>query len=636
MLEQLYATSLNTKRFKLIACCSKQNKCHNKAVTIMEEEKPNFTVPDPVRLAKNMVKVSEQAHRLIQGFLKRQMERQAAPPKLGDPNRMGVIAPAFLDMARHMMGNVNYMLEAQGKLWPAYLQLWQTAARRVLGEEAPPVVVPEKTDKRFRAPEWNENVVFDFIKQSYLLTSNWLMQTVTGVEGMEPENARKVAFYTKQFMDAIAPSNFVLTNPEILRATLNSNGENLLQGLKNLLEDMERGDGKLAIRMTDMNAFEVGRNIAVTPGKVVFRNPLIELIQYTPTTETVYKRPLLIFPPWINKFYILDLTAEKSFIRWAVAQGYTVFVVSWANPDLELAAKTFESYLLEGVYPALDAVQQATGESEVNAIGYCIGGTLLTTALAHMAAKGNERIKAATFFAAQADFSEAGELKVFIDDAQIDALGEKMDQAGGLLESSEMSNTFNMLRSNDLIWSFVVNNYLLGKEPAPFDLLFWNADQTNMPKEMHLFYLRECYLKNTLSKGEMTLGGEKLDLGKIKTPVFLQSSLEDHIAPYRSVYKSTRLLGGDTRFIIAGSGHIAGVINPPSANKYQYWTNETLPENVEDWRKGAIEHPGSWWGYWHEWHSAKSGKKVPARIPGDGKLKVIEDAPGSYVKIKGR
>ncbi len=602
----------------------------------MEQEKPGFTIPDPALFIRNMLKVAERGQRLMQGFASQQIKRQATPPEVGDPNSMRAIAPAFLDLAKHMLGNANYLLEAQGKLWPDWLELLQSTTRRLLGEQLSPVVTPDRGDKRFKAPEWSESVAFDFIKQSYLLSSNWLMQTVTGVDGLDPTNARKVAFYTKQFVDAISPSNFVLTNPEILRATLTSNGENLLHGLENLLGDLERGHGKLAIRMTDMEAFEVGRNIAITPGKVIFRNPLIELIQYTPTTKTVYQRPLLIFPPWINKFYILDLTAEKSFIKWAVAQGYTVFVVSWANPDAELANRTFESYLLEGVYPALNAVEQATGEREVNAIGYCIGGTLLTTALAHMAAKGDTRIKGATFFAAQADFSEAGELKVFIDTDQIAALEQKMDQAGGLLESSEMSNTFNMLRSNDLIWSFVVNNYMLGKEPAPFDLLYWNADQTNMPKEMHLFYMRECYLNNTLSKGEMVLGGEKLDLGKIKIPVYLQSSIDDHIAPYRSVYKSTKLLGGDVRFMIAGSGHIAGVINPPAAKKYQYWTNDALPDDVEEWRKGAVEHPGSWWPNWHEWHAPKSGKKVPARIPGSGKLPVLEDAPGSYVKVKGR
>ncbi|MSP43438.1 MAG: class I poly(R)-hydroxyalkanoic acid synthase [Alphaproteobacteria bacterium] len=583
-----------------------------------------------------MLKVAEQGQRLLQKFMDRRIRAQAKPPRLGDPTKASVIGPAFLDLAKHLLGDTEYVIEAQSKIWPAYLQLLQSMTRRLLGEAVPPTITPDRNDKRFRAPEWSESLAFDFIKQSYLLTSNWLMQTVGSVEGMDPGNAHKVAFYTKQFVDALSPSNFVLTNPEILRATLRSNGENLLRGLEHLLEDLERGDGKLAIRMTDLEAFEVGRNIAITPGKVVFRNPLIELLQYTPTTETVYQRPLLIFPPWINKYYILDLTAEKSFIKWAVAQGYTVFVVSWANPDAELADKTFESYLLEGVYPALDAVEQAAGESEVNAIGYCIGGTLLTTALAHMAARGDKRIKCATFFAAQADFSEAGELKVFIDAEQIDALGQKMDRAGGLLESSEMSNTFNMLRSNDLIWSFVVNNYLLGKEPAPFDLLYWNSDQTNMPKEMHLFYLRECYLNNNLAKGEMVLGGEKLDLSKITIPVFLQSSVDDHIAPYRSVYKSTKLLGGEVNFLIAGSGHIAGVINPPSQQKYQYWKNEELPDDVEEWRKGATEYPGSWWPNWHIWHAAHSGDMVPARQPGSGKLPVLMDAPGSYVLVKGR
>jgi polyhydroxyalkanoate synthase subunit PhaC len=444
---------------------------------LMEQEKPVFSPPDPALFAKNMLAVTERGAKLIQSFLRQQVHRLSQPPELGDPFQIKAAAPAFLELARQMLGNPGYFLEAQRQLWPAYLDLWQTTLRRMLGEEARPVVKPDPADKRFRAKEWSEGVIFDFIKQSYLLSANWLMQTVTGVEGMDPANARKAAFYTRQFADALSPSNFVLTNPEILRATFASNGENLMRGLENLLEDLERGQGRLAIRMTNLEAFEVGRNIALTPGKVIFRNDLIELIQYTPTTDTVYQRPLLIFPPWINKYYILDLTAEKSFIRWAVAQGYTVFTVSWANPDAKLAGKTFESYLMEGVYAALDAVEQATGEREVNAIGYCIGGTLLTAALAHMAARGKrmQRIKAATFFAAQADFSEAGELKVFIDEEQIGALEKKMDAAGGLLESSEMANTFNMLRSNDLIWSFVVNNYLLGKEPAPFDLLYGNA-----------------------------------------------------------------------------------------------------------------------------------------------------------------
>jgi polyhydroxyalkanoate synthase len=397
---------------------------------------------------------------------------------------------------------------------------------------------------------------------------------------------------------------------------------------------LERGKGQLAIRQTDMEYFEVGRNIATTPGKVVYRNDLLELIQYVPTTEQQYEIPLLIFPPWINKFYILDLQPTNSFVKWATAQGYTVFVASWVNPDGERAKKTFEDYMREGIFDGLDAVEKATGSKKTNVIGYCIGGTLLSATLAYMAAKGDDRINSATFFAAQADFSEAGDLQVFIDDEQLQSMEEMMRASGGYLDGSKMATTFNMLRSNDLIWSFVVNNYLLGKDPMRFDLLYWNADATRMPIAMHMFYLRECYKNNNLAKGKMELGGVTLDLSKVKVPVFLQSAREDHIAPYRSVYKSTKLFGGPITFMMAGSGHIAGVINHPDAKKYQHWTNEKLPATVEDWIAGATETPGSWWNYWDKWLSAKSGSKVAARVPGDRKLKVIEDSPGSYVKMK--
>ncbi len=602
----------------------------------MQDDTPELGATTAEALARNLIKVAERSQQLITRFISQQREATGKPFQKPDFEGIRDIAGAFLELGVQALKHPDRLIEGQRHFWSSYINLWQSAAKRLLGEQPRPVAEPERSDKRFRAPAWSESLLFDYIKQSYLLSSNWLLNTVNQVEGLDSHKARTAEFYTRQFVDAISPSNFILTNPEILRATIDSKGENLVNGLENLLHDLERGKGKLAIRMTDMDAFEVGRNIAVTPGKVVFQNDLIQLLQYSPTTGTVYKRPLLIFPPWINKFYILDLTPEKSFIRWAVGEGHTVFVVSWVNPDENLAEKNFESYMIEGVYAALDAVEQATGEREVNAIGYCIGGTLLACALAHMAAKGDKRIKSATFFAAQADFSEAGELKVFIDDTQIAAIERKMDEAGGFLESSEMANTFNMLRSNDLIWSFVINNYLLGKQPAPFDLLYWNADQTNMPKQMHLFYLRECYQKNTLSKGEMVLAGERLELSKITIPVYLQSAQDDHIAPYRSVYKSVRLLGGNKRFIIAGSGHIAGVINPPSANKYQYWTNDEHPDDVEDWFRQAAAHPGSWWPDWNAWVAANSGKKVPARIPGGGKLPVIEDAPGSYVKIKGR
>ncbi len=504
----------------------------------------------------------------------------------------------------------------------------------MMGQQIEPVIEPSSGDKRFKDKDWSENQIFDFIKQSYLLTARWMQETVADVKGLDEHTRKKVEFYTKQFADALSPSNFVFTNPEVLRATLQSNGENLVKGLNNLLIDLERGKGQLAIRQTDMEYFEVGRNLALTPAKIVYQNELMQLIQYVPTTDEQYARPLLIFPPWINKYYILDLGEKNSFVKWATARGYTVFVVSWVNPDAHLAQKTFEDYMRLGIFEALDAVEKATGSKEVNTIGYCIGGTLLSATLAYMAAKGDKRITSATFFAAQADFSEAGDLQVFIDDDQLKNMEEQMKLSGGYLDGAKMATTFNMLRSNDLIWSFVINNYLLGRDPMRFDLLYWNSDTTRMPIAMHMFYLREFYKQNNLAKGNLTMAGEKLDLGKVKIPIFLQSSKEDHIAPYRSVYKSTKLFKGPVTFMMAGSGHIAGVINHPDAKKYQYWTNDKNPERVEDWIATATETPGSWWPYWDKWLAKLSGEKVEARVPGDHKLKVIEDAPGTYAKMK--
>jgi len=592
-----------------------------------------YRLGDPAAFARNMVTVGIQSQRLIADFLKRQAGKAGTEPF--DPLNL---TGAFMELLRGMVADPAKIMEAQFDLWRNYMTLWETTARRMMGAKVDPVVEPAKGDKRFKDADWQQNQIFDFIKQSYLLTANWMQNTVASVEGLEPKDRKRIEFYTKQFADAIAPTNFILTNPEVLRTTLKSNGENLVNGLNNLLVDLERGEGQLSIRQS-ADAFKIGENIATAPGKVVFRNDLIELLQYEPTTEQVYERPLLIFPPWINKFYILDLRPENSFIRWATAEGYTVFVVSWVNPDKKLAQKTFEDYMREGIFAALDAVKDATGEKRINTIGYCIGGTLLSATLAYMAAKGDERIHSATFFAAQADFSEAGDLQIFIDDAQLEALEQTMQNAGGVLEGKKMATTFNMLRANDLIWGFVVNNYLLGKEVPPFDLLYWNSDTTRMPEATHLFYLREFYKNNALSKGEIEFAGVKLDLSKVKIPIYLQSAKEDHIAPYRSVYKSTRLFGGPVRFIMAGSGHIAGVVNPPAAHKYQYWTNDKAatgkyPAKVEDWIEGAVEHPGSWWPDWDAWLSKLSGKKIPARKPGDGKLKVLGDAPGSYVKVK--
>jgi polyhydroxyalkanoate synthase len=460
-----------------------------------------------------------------------------------------------------------------------------------------------------------------------------MQSTVKDVEGLDDKTAQKVDFYTRQFVDAMAPSNFLMTNPEVLRETLESGGENLVKGLDNLLEDLERGKGRLKIRMTDTEAFKLGENIALSPGKVVFQNDLMQLIQYAPTTEEVFKRPLLIIPPWINKFYILDLRPKNSFIRWAVEQGHTVFVISWVNPNEKLKSKSFEDYMTDGPLAALDAVEAATGEKDANVIGYCLGGTLLACTLSYMAAKKDARVKSATFFTTMMDFKDSGELGVFIDEVQLAALEEKMKDKG-YLEGADMATTFNMLRANDLIWSFVVNNYLMGKDPFPFDLLYWNSDSTRMPAAMHSFYLRKMYQENKLVEpGGVTLKGVKIDLGKVKQPACLISTREDHIAPWKATYSATQLLGGKVKFILAGSGHIAGVVNPPEAEKYGFWTAAKNPADPEDWLRAAEEHKGSWWPEWQRWIAALTGEKVPARQPGDGKLKPLEDAPGSYVRV---
>lgn len=587
-------------------------------------------VSDPVQLSQSMSDIAERSQKLIAGYL----ERQAASSGQATATDPLNIGQAFLEMTAKMMGDPAQLMQSQLALWQDYMQLWQNAGKRFMGDEdVPSMAAPETSDRRFRDPAWKENYIFDFIKQSYLLTARWMQSTVNRVEGLDTKTAQKVDFYTRQFVDAMAPSNFVMTNPEVLRATVESGGENLLKGLENLLSDLERGDGMLSIKMTDMDAFKIGENIATAPGKVVFQNELMQLLQFSPATEQVHRRPLLIVPPWINKFYILDLREKNSFIRWAVAQGLTVFVISWVNPDEAMAQKSFEDYMLEGPLAALGAIEKATGEKEVNAIGYCIGGTLMAAMLAYMAVKKDERIRSITYFTTMVDFAEAGELSVFIDEEQLQALETKMSEKG-YLDGSAMATTFNMLRANDLIWSFVVNNYLLGKEPFPFDLLYWNSDSTRLPAKMHSFYLRKCYQENKLVEpGGVTLGGVKIDLRKVKTPTYILSAKDDHIAPWKSTYAATQLYDGPVKFVLSGSGHIAGVVNPPAAQKYCYWTNSRKPKNPEKWLEGATQHPGSWWTDWAEWVGKHGGGKVPARVPGDGKLKVIEDAPGSYVKV---
>ncbi len=591
-----------------------------------EKPDPGFKLPDPAEFSRTMTDVAERSQRIVSEWLKRQADEKPAP----DPLNIG---GAFLEMTAKLMASPARLLQAQFGFWQDYMTLWQNTAKRMTGGQAEPVI-DAPGDRRFKDQSWKDNEVFDFIKQSYLLSARYVQDVVKDVDGLDPKTAQKVDFYARQFVDAMSPSNFLLTNPEVLRKTAETRGENLIKGLNNLLGDLERGKGQLRIKMTDMDAFKLGENIAVTPGKVVYQNALMQLIQYTPTTAKVLRRPLLIGPPWINKFYILDLRPRNSFVRWAVEQGHTVFVISWVNPDEKLAEMDFADYMKLGYLAALDAIEKATGEREVNAIGYCLGGTLLASTLAYMAAKGDDRIRSATFFVTMTDFAEAGELGVFIDEEQLTALEDKMNKRG-YLEGSEMATTFNMLRANDLIWSFVVNNYLLGNDPFPFDLLYWNADSTRMPAVMHSFYLRKMYQQNLLREpGGISLAGVKIDLRNVKVPTYFLSTREDHIAPWKSTYRGTQLLGGENRFVLAASGHIAGVVNPPEGGKYSHWINNALPADPDAWFAGATEIAGSRWPDWQRWVTGFDKKMVPARTPGDGKLKAIEDAPGSYVAVR--
>lgn len=542
----------------------------------------------------------------------------------------------FLDYWNAALQNPQKLVEANLEYMQNMTLLWQETTRKFLGEESAPVA-DDKGDRRFRDPLWKDSFVFDFIRQSYLLTSGFLQKAVRNTDGLSQKEKDKMDFYTRQFVDALAPTNFALTNPEVLRATLDSQGQNLIKGLTNLVEDLERGGGELEISKTQYEAFEVGKNLAVTEGSVIFENNLMQLIQYTPTTKTVYKTPLLILPPWINKYYILDLRPDNSFIKWAVDQGHSVFCISWVNPDKKLAKKSFASYMDDGLIAALDAIEKATGEKSANVVGYCIGGTLLATSLAYLTAKKmDKRVASATFLTTLIDFHQAGDLAIFIDDEQLKLIDEKMDKMG-FLDGSELRQTFSLLRANDLIWNFVINNYMLGKEPFPFDLLYWNDDSTNMPAEMHRFYLRNMYRDNKLCRpGGIKLNDTAIDVSKIKVPSYFISTKEDHIAPWTSTYEGMMLLGGKKTFVLAASGHVAGVINPPAANKYHYWTNPEIDdrEHADEWLAKAQQNQGSWWTNWAEWVKSTSGTKVAARKAGSGKLKVIEPAPGRYVKKK--
>ena len=586
-----------------------------------------FGIRDPEAFAENVARMLQEAGNAASAWLKPREEGKT-PFVSGD--ELTDIIKTLTKVAEYWNADPSRTLAAQTRLFASYAGLWTSSLQRMMGQPALPFALPEDGDKRFTDSEWTDNQFFDFLKQFYLVTSRWLMEMVDEAEDLDEHTRQKAAFYVRQIVNALAPSNFVFTNPEVLRETLASNAANLVRGMQMLAEDIRAGGGQLKIRHSDPSKFKLGENIAATQGKVVHQNALCQLIQYEPSTKKVLKRPLLIVPPWINKFYILDLNPEKSFIRWCVEQGHTVFVISWVNPDRRQAKKGFEHYMREGILESLDVIAERTGTKNVNALGYCVGGTLLAVALAWMAAKKDDRIKSATLFATQIDFTHAGDLKVFVDEDQIAAVEKKMS-VRGYLEGHNMAAAFNMLRSNDLIWPYVIGNYFKGKQPPPFDLLYWNADTTRMPAANHAFYLRNCYLGNTLAKGTMTLAGVKLDLKKVKTPIYNLATREDHIAPPRSVFYGSSFFGGKVTFVLTGSGHIAGVINPPSRGKYQYWTDGAPKGDIfDEWFAKAKEHPGSWWPHWQKWIESIDDKRTAARQTGKG----IEPAPGSYVRVK--
>jgi polyhydroxyalkanoate synthase len=588
-----------------------------------------YMVKDPEKFAMNFARVVEEAGKAASAYLNpRDNESRSAQAE-----QINHIVKTLGKVGEYWTSDPQRAMDAQTRLWGRYMDLWGASVKKMMGEENEVIEAPAKGDKRFQDPEWENNQFFDFVKQFYLITSKWAHEMVDEAQDLDDHTRHQAQFYMDQVINAIAPSNYLVTNPELLKETMANDGENLVRGMKMLAEDIAAGDGDLIIRQSSNGEFELGKNIAVTPGKVIAQSDVCQIIQYEATTKEVYKTPLLIVPPWINKFYILDLNEKKSFIKWCVDQGHSVFVISWVNPDASLRDKGFDSYIKEGVIFGLDAVAKATGEKKAHTIGYCVGGTLLSSSLAYMAAKRQHKVASTTLFTTQVDFTHAGDLKVFVDEEQLTEMEGHIKELG-YLEGRSMANAFNMLRSNDLIWPYVINNYMKGKEPFPFDLLYWNSDSTRMPAANHVFYMRNCYLENNLAQGKMEIDGTKLDLGKVKVPIYNLATKEDHIAPAISVFKGSSMFGGKVDFVLSGSGHIAGVVNPPDKEKYQYWRGGKAEGDLESWTAAAKETPGSWWPDWHKWIEDISDEKVPARKIGDGKLKPIEDAPGSFVRVR--
>jgi polyhydroxyalkanoate synthase len=587
-----------------------------------------FVVKDPQALSLNIARSLENLGQAATEWLG---PRERGEKKNAELEPITDLVTTLSKVVEYWVADPQRTIEAQTQLMGSFFSIWMNSVNKAAGQ---PTATPDiRSDKRFAAQEWSETPFFDFLRQAYFVTSDWAEKLVSETKGLDPHTRHKAQFYIRQVTSALSPSNFVLTNPELYKETVANSGANLVEGMKKLAEDIKAGRGDLRIRQTDMSKFKVGENLAITPGKVIAENDICQIIQYEPSTTDVLKRPLLLVPPWINKFYVLDLTPQKSFIKWCVDQGHSVFVISWVNPDERHAKKDWEDYAREGIDFGLDTITKATGEKDVNAIGYCVGGTLLSATLALHAQEGDTRIASATLFTTQVDFTYAGDLRVFVDEEQIRTIEKSMNE-DGFLEGSKMATAFNMLRAQELIWPYFVTAYLKGQDPSPFDLLYWNADSTRMAAANHSFYLRNCYLENNLSKGKMELAGKVLDLKDVQIPIYNLATKEDHIAPAKSVFVGSRLFGGPVTYVMSGSGHIAGVVNPPDKKKYGYWTDGPLDGEFEDWAAGAGMSEGSWWPHWHAWVEARDHARVPARKPGGTKLNPIEEAPGSYVKAR--
>ncbi|WP_417421943.1 class I poly(R)-hydroxyalkanoic acid synthase [Halomonas sp.] len=540
--------------------------------------------------------------------------------------------------AQSLMNNPTLLWQTQTRLLQDQWLLWQQSMRAFSGEQVAPVITPSKSDRRFKDEAWTSDPHYTAIMQQYLLFSQMVEELIERLDGMDSTQKRNLEFYARQLVSAMSPTNFVSTNPEVVRRTLETRGQNLVEGLARLREDLANSAEGINVCMTERDAFDIGENIAVTPGAVVYENELIQLIQYTPTTEKTFKTPLLIVPPWINKYYILDLRQDNSMVKWMADQGHTVFLISWRNPDSEQRDITWADYMQMGPISAIGAIEQACGEKSVNLVSYCVGGTLTASTVAYLTStRQGRKVKSVTYMATLQDFRDPGDIGVFLNEGVVKGLEQSM-KLKGYLDGRSMAYTFNLLRENDLFWSFYINNYLKGEMPAAFDLLHWNTDGTNLPATTHAWYLRHMYLENRLVQpGGIELDGVKIDLRKVSTPSYFVSTKEDHIAKWNSTYYGALLPKGPVTFVLGGSGHIAGIVNPPQKNKYGYWSNDALPESHEEWLEQATFNEGSWWPHWQAWMTqngyADSQKMVPARKPGEGKLSVIEPAPGRYVKV---